>query len=414
LSTAVKKARVTGEVDSLDLELIRPDGSKRWITICGEAVRDASGLVVQLRGTVQDITERKRAELALRESEERFRVVANAAPVMIWKAGPDKLCKYFNQPWLEFTGRPLDAELGNGWAESVHPDDLRECLETYNNSFDRRVPFRMEYRLRRHDGEYRWVEDTGVPIVGSDGSFAGYIGSCVDITDRKRGEEALRTVSGKLIEAQERERSRIARELHDDINQRLAMVAIELQQLRDIPLLSVVKLREQTGELFKQITEISSDIQLLSHRLHSSSLEYLGLVPAMKGFCEEFAKHQNVEVDFADSNVPSHLPPDTALGLFRILQEALHNALKHSGVRRFEVRLKSVPRGLRLTVRDSGKGFDADLAITGRGLGLVSMQERVSLLKGTISIASKPNLGTEIKVDIPLAGEMDATLNLSA
>lgn len=143
----------------------------------------------------RDITQRKQAENAVRESEERFRLVANTAPVLIWMAGTDKLCTYFNQSWLEFTGRPLEAELGNGWAEGVHPDDLNACLDTYEQAFDRRESFRIQYRLRQHDGEYRWVLDIGVPRFNSDGSFAGYIGSCIDITDRKRAEEALASVS---------------------------------------------------------------------------------------------------------------------------------------------------------------------------------------------------------------------------
>jgi signal transduction histidine kinase len=291
---------------------------------------------------------------------------------------------------------------------------LAKCLETYTQSFDSRVPFRMEYRLRRHDGEYRWIDDIGAPIVGPEGSFVGYIGSCVDITDRKRGEEALRTVSGKLIEAQEKERRRIARELHDDFNQRLAMLAIEIQQLREIPRLSAGKIRAKTEELFKVTTEISSDIQLLSHRLHSSSLEYLGLVPAMRGFCEEYAKRQGVKIDFAYNNVPKSLPSDVALGLFRVLQEAMHNALKHSGVRRFEAGLMGVPGGIQLTIRDSGKGFDPEAAMSGQGLGLVSMHERVNLLKGTISIVSKPKFGTEITVRIPLVAETGTGQQASA
>jgi len=408
LSAAMDKGRRTGVVDEVDLEVLRPDGN-RWIATRGEAVRDADGVVIQIRGTVQDITERKWAEHVLRESEERFRLVANAAPVMIWKSGPDKLCDYFNQPWLEFTGRTLEAELGSGWTQGVHPDDVSQCLEIYTQNFDLRVPFRMEYRLRRHDGEFRWIDDTGVPITGANGSFAGYIGSCVDITDRKRAEEALRGLSGKLIEAQERERRRIARELHDDINQRLAMLAIELQQLKETPRPSTVQLRNRIEALFKRTTEISSDIQLLSHRLHSSSLEYLGLALAMKGFCSEFAKHQKVQIDFVHSSVPASLPPDVAVGLFRVTQEALRNAARHSGVRKFEVRLLGVPNSIELKIRDSGKGFDLEAAMSGLGLGLVSMRERVNLLKGTISIRTQPNFGTEITVRIPLVAEASAS-----
>jgi hypothetical protein len=135
---------------------------------------------------------RRESELHVRESEERFRLVANTAPVMIWMSGTDKLCTYFNQPWREFTGRSLDEELGDGWAEGVHPEDLQRCLDTYTQSFDRREKFRMEYRLRYYSGEYRWILDIGVPRFNQDGSFAGYIGIGVDVTDRKRAEEELR------------------------------------------------------------------------------------------------------------------------------------------------------------------------------------------------------------------------------
>jgi len=138
-----------------------------------------------------DITDRKRNEQALRESEERFRTVANAAPVMIWISGPDKLCTFFNKGWLDFTGRTLDQELGDGWTEGVHREDFDRCLETYAKAFDARQEFSMEYRLRRFDGEYRWVLDHGVPRSEPDGAFLGYIGTATDITQLKRGEENL-------------------------------------------------------------------------------------------------------------------------------------------------------------------------------------------------------------------------------
>src|SRR5262249_2940964 len=132
------------------------------------------------------------SEAALRESEVRFRTVADSAPVLIWMSAVDKLCTFFNKPWLNFTGRTMEQEMGNGWAEGVHPDDLQRCLKTYTEAFDARQPFVMQYRLRRHDGEYRWLKDDGVPRHDAKGNFTGYIGSCVDVTESINNERALR------------------------------------------------------------------------------------------------------------------------------------------------------------------------------------------------------------------------------
>ncbi len=168
----------------IDEELQTVDG--RWFIRRVSAYRTSAGEAHGTVVTFLDITALKEAERALRESEQRYRSMADSAPVLIWEAGTDKECTWFNQVWLDFTGRSLEQELGNGWAEGVHPDDMEHCLETYANAFDRRLPFEMEYRLRRHDGEWRWVVDRGAPRIGPDGVFLGYIGSCIDTTDHRR------------------------------------------------------------------------------------------------------------------------------------------------------------------------------------------------------------------------------------
>jgi PAS domain S-box-containing protein len=344
-------------------------------------------------------TEPKGSKSAQRESEQRFRLVADAAPVLIWMSGPDKKCTFFNEGWLKFTGRSLDSELGDGWAEGVHAEDLQRCLDTYTQAFDLRKGFSMEYRLRRHDGEYRWVLDTGVARFNHERRFAGYIGSCVDITDRKLAETALANVNRRTIEAQEHERTRIARELHDDIGQRLALLAINLSQLQQH---AAPEIRGRVGALKNQTSEIATDIQTISHRLYSSKLESLGLAAAMRSFCNEFGEQQKVEIDFETHDLPDPLPPDISLCLFRVLQEALYNSAKHSGGRHFEVRSWGMPNEVHLTVSDFGSGFDKNAAKASRGVGLISMHERLKILSGTLSIESQPKRGTTIHAFVPI------------
>ncbi len=168
------------------------DGSVRWIAARGKVEFDREHKPLRMRGVGLDITARKLAEERARETERQFLLVANSAPVLIWMSGPDKHCIFFNETWLQFTGRTLAQELGGGWAQGVHSEDLPGCLQTYSEAFDARRPFTMEYRLRRHDGQYRWVSDHGVPRYDAQKNCLGYIGSCVDITDRKDAEAEAR------------------------------------------------------------------------------------------------------------------------------------------------------------------------------------------------------------------------------
>ena len=165
-----------------------PDGQVQWVAARGQVEFDAHHKPVKMRGIAMDVTARKLAEEQARESERQFLLIANSAPVLIWTSGPDKLCTFFNQPWLEFRERTLEQELGNGWTEGIHPDDLEHCLKVYNESFDAREAFTMEYRLRRHDGQYRWISDRGVPRYDIQKQFLGYIGSCVDVTEKREAE----------------------------------------------------------------------------------------------------------------------------------------------------------------------------------------------------------------------------------
>jgi signal transduction histidine kinase len=264
-------------------------------------------------------------------------------------------------------------------AEGVHVDD--EVLWRANGT-----SFPAEY--------WCYPQRRGQEVVGAVVAF-------VDITQRKLAEAALASVSGKLIEAQEQERSRIARELHDDVGQRLALLVIRLAQLQASPPDSS-ELPSRVGELQKQTSEIAVDIQSLSHGLHSSRLQYLGLDAALRGFCQEFGEQQKVEIDFKTYDLPIPVAPDISLCFFRVLQEALHNAAKHSGAGHFEVRLWGTPDEIHLSVRDFGTGFDVREAKSGRGFGLISMEERLKILHGTLSIESQFQHGTTVHASVPL------------
>jgi signal transduction histidine kinase len=244
--------------------------------------------------------------------------------------------------------------------------------------------------------------DVASPRVNGDGSFAGFIGSAVDITDQKIAQDTLENVSGRLIEAQERERSRIARDLHDDICQRLAVLSMELEEATRTLNGSSEATNERLEEIQQHCAEIAGDVQALSHQLHSSKLDYLGIAAGIRGFCREFAKKHKVTVDFREENVPTHLPKDISLCLFRVAQEGVHNAVKYSGTTQFEVTLRKTANAVKLEVRDSGIGFDVEEAKRNRGLGLVSMQERVHLVHGTFFVESAPGKGTRIVATVPV------------
>jgi PAS domain S-box-containing protein len=345
---------------------------------------------------------RTRIEDGLLESQQRFQMMADTAPVMIWMAGVDKLCTFFNKQWLQFTGRSLERELGNGWLEGVHANDLAQCLRTYSSNFDARLPFTMECCLRRASGDYGWVFNTGVPRYTPAGEFAGYIGSCMDISDRKRAEEGLVDLSGRLINAQEEERTRIARELHDDFSQRLALLAIQLGQVSQRLPASDTALIENLRLMWEKTTELSADVHKLSHRLHSSKLQHVGLSAAVKSLCEETSKHHELQIEFAYRDMPEEIPPDLALCFFRIIQEALNNIVKHSGAKRARVNLSAENSRIYLRIVDTGIGFDTSSRKAQGGLGLASMRERLRIMGGSIAIRSRPMEGTEIQAEAPL------------
>jgi PAS domain S-box-containing protein len=344
---------------------------------------------------------KRRVEAVLRESEKRFRVLADSTPSLVWMCDLKGRITYLNGRRIAFTGPDPKAGFGDTWISYVHPDDQVYVRDTLSQMLKNRQPFSTEYRLRRSDGAYRWMLDVASPRVNGDGSFGGFIGSAIDTTDQKLAQQALQRVSGQLIEAQEKERSRIARDLHDDICQRLALLSVELATARRSSNDSREAMKKSLLDIQNHCSEIAGDVQSLSHQLHSSKLEYLGISAAIRGFCAELSKQHELNIEFSEEDVPAHLPKDVSLCLFRVAQEALHNAVKYSGVREFIVDLSVIESGIRLTVSDAGAGFDVEEAKKNRGLGLVSMQERIHLVRGRLSVDSGPGAGTRIIVLVP-------------
>ena len=350
---------------------------------------------------VRDISERKRTQEELRESEERLRLAVQAGRMFAysWDAATDVIkrsgesCKILGIS----DAAPLTGEQA---LAKVHAHD-RERLKTAISELNPENPhLQVSYRMIRPDGSLVWLERTSRAYFDERGKLLRIVGMVADITDRKLAEEALSSVSRKLIEAQEAERARIGRDLHDDFGQRLALLKVELDQLRGITQSSESESIRYMDAMKDQITELSGGLRTLAHELHPARLEYLGLVAAMDGFCRELSERR-VEIQFTHNAVPDAVRPEISFCLFRVLQEALHNAIKHSGVRYFEVDLQATPESILLTVRDHGVGFDYEKNTVSRGLGITSMQERLKSVNGELSIVSHLSQGTTVCACVP-------------
>jgi len=488
-----------------------------------------AAVVDERQGQKAQVKELRSAQSSLRESEEYFRTLADSAPVMIWVSGPDRLCTFCNKSWLEFTGHSLNQELGDGWAAAVHPEDLDRCLAAYMACFDARRDFQSEFRIRRADGEYRWILDKGVPLY-RDGQFAGYIGGCLDITDQKlftkrleanqarlrdaqrlarvghwerdietdtiewsdqmisilgmengtpvsfddflhcvhskdrqklvecdrrlhssripievayrikqpgrkvqyvrsimegirndrdelvrivgathditekvSAEEELRRIRASLAAARDDESRRIARDLHDDITQRLALLAVALGEAVAEPIRQPEGLAVKIHAARNEILDICEGTKRISHQLHPSILDDLGLPMALESLCSDFSEHERLSVWFHCGRIPVDIPLQTRSCLYRITQEALRNVFKHANAQEVSVTLTRLGQAVQLCIVDSGAGFDA--SFTKLGLGLQSMRERVALVNGVLSIESNPGSGTRIVARVPLRAE---------
>jgi PAS domain S-box-containing protein len=386
-------------------EILFLNAEKRPFFAHVEANVDKSGHICRM--ALCDISERKQAELNLVESEERFRLMADSAPVLIWIADPNQQYQWFNQMWLDFTGTTLEQELGIGWIHGVHPDDIQVCMGIQNVAFKTHRPFSLEYRLRRHDGQYHDMLVHAAPRTAPSGRFLGYIGSCTDISERKKMEEALqhsRQMLRHLVSYQERvredERKRIAREIHDDLGQNLLALRIDISMLHMRTSDAHPKLHECVGVALNHIDATMKAVRAAINNLRPTVLD-LGLNAAIEWQVQDFQRRSGIICKLV-VGADFMLDDNRATALFRILQESLNNVIRHAQANQVRIDLYRDGEILIMKVEDNGIGIYPDCRRKANSFGLIGIQERINALGGTLEIDSGEDKGTRLMVFLPM------------
>jgi PAS domain S-box-containing protein len=387
-----------------EFRVVWPNGTVRWVSAKGQFYHSPAGDPERMVGIAVDITERKHAEEALLGKELELKETQRLAGVGSWHWDPETDTVVWSEELYRIAGRDpnLPAVNYREHAQLYTPESWERLRSAVETALQAGVPYELDMEMVRADGTRRRVTGRGEVQRDSTGRIVGLRGTLQDITERKHAEQALSSVNRQLIQAQDSERARIARELHDDIGQRLGLLAMAVDQVMRLQPESAADTLRSLKGIQAQVAEIIVSVQALSHELHSPRLLHLGLVAAMRGFCGELSEQKNVAIAFGHRSVPDRVPADVALCLFRVLQEALHNAVRHSGVRQAHVHVRGAGDALRLTVRDEGVGFDVAAASGRRGLGLISMRERLKLVGGEFLIESQPKQGTTIVATVPV------------
>ena len=346
----------------------------------------------------------------LRESEQRMSLAVDAANFGIWIRDLTRNEIWASDKWRELFGfAPAERLELDTIQQRVHPDDREAVSQAWARARTDDGQYEMEFRISLPDGRLRWISSRGRVDFAAKGEPVLVRGASRDCTARKLAEEAAHNLSGRLIHAQEETQRQLARELHDDLSQSLALLSVELEMFGQNPQTEPQRIAARMEEFSTQVKSLSSEVHRLSHDLHPAKLDQLGLVAAMRGFCKEFALAHQIAIEFTEHDVPGTVAPDAALCLYRIAQEALQNVVKHSDGTAAKVELTRADRHLRLVVSDDGAGFDPRAARTNGSLGLVSMNERARFAGGRLIIDSHPGAGTRVEVCVPIAAAEEST-----
>ncbi len=426
VEAAIQDSLAQGVSHDVEFRVIRTDGALHWIASKGRPEYDAGGKAVRMRGVALEITERKRAEEEIRRRETQLVEAQRIAHLGSYEWNlrtnevhrSEELCRIFGVLPHEFE------PTYEGYLARVHPDDRSTTKEAIDGSFASRGPFDFEERIVRPDGSIRTLHSQGQWTFDNARRPIRLVGICQDITERKQAEEQLRAataaltdeltvrtraereiqaLTARLISAQEEERTRIARELHDDFCQQIATLSIAAGNLINDIGSEDSGVRVQGERIQQKLIDMAESVRQLSHNLHPAILEYAGLAEALQSYCSEFSTLTGITVSFRQQGSFQRLPSPIALCLYRIAQEALQNVLKHARVGQAELTIAGSAESVSLTVSDRGIGMDSLHASIRQGLGLVSIKERTRLVNGTLSLESRPNQGTALNVTVPVS-----------
>jgi len=381
-----------GSIDHyhLDKRYFRRDGSLMWGRLSISLLHHgSSSLVVAM---VEDITDKMVVQETLELATKEVLGVSRCTRDFRYMWASERYATWLQRPLSEIVGCTIAEVLGNDAFEILSPK-FERVLAGEKMRYEEEVTFRGIGR--------RWIAATYTPSFDAGGAVNGWVTVVADITERKQAEALVSNFNQKLMQAQEQERTAIARELHDDVNQRLVLALLGLDKLTNSKNVSP-PVQSEITVVKEQLRELVADIQALTRRLHSARVEQLGLELTSASLCTELSVNHKVRIDFQSEAVPENLPADISLCLFRVMQEALQNSIKHSGSPHLEVSLKGGSDEIQLMVKDSGKGFDPQLALRAEGIGLISMKERLKLVHGQLSIQTEPGRGTVIVASVPL------------